>query len=460
MELPVLQPEDRVLSTLESDGSRRWIYPKLSTGRYWWWRRMVAYALIAVYALLPFVTIGGKPAILLDIGAREFTFFGFTFLPTDTVLLAIFVVGLFLTVFFVTAIAGRVWCGWACPQTVYMEFLFRPIERLFTGTTGKGSKPRHSVAPWRWIAMYCVFLVICIHLANMFLAYFVGVDKVHAWIWSSSPAEHPGAFAVVAVVTGLMLFDFCYWREQLCIIGCPYGRFQSVMLDRSSCIIGYDERRGEPRGKGRDREAKGLGHCVDCNLCFDVCPTGIDIRDGLQLECIGCAQCIDVCDEVMEKTGQPKGLIRYSSQAALEGQPTKVVRPRTVIYLGAIALLVGAFTVVLAGKGTFDVTILRGLGRPYLSDEQGVVENTLRVRIVNRSGVPRRYVIDVVEPEGAWISNGAEVDLVQPGDTFEQPVHVRAPGDVFRVGKALLQLRITDDNDQTVDEQFFLLGPL
>lgn len=461
LELPVLQPEERVLTTLESDGSRHWIYPKLSKGRFWWWRRVVAYALVAVYALLPFVTINGKPAILLDVAAREFTFFGFTFLPTDAVLLAISMVGLFLLIFFLTAVLGRVWCGWACPQTVYMEFVFRPIERLFTGTTGRGSKPRKRVAGWRKALMYFVFFLICLHLSNMFLAYFVGVDKLHAWIWSSTPFQHPGAFAVVAVVTGLMMFDFCYWREQLCIIGCPYGRFQSVMLDRSSCIIGYDERRGEPRGKGRDREEKGLGSCVDCNLCVDVCPTGIDIRDGLQLECIGCAQCIDVCDEVMDKTDQPRGLIRYSSQEALDGQTTHVIRPRTVIYLTAITLLATLFITLLVNKSTFDVTLLRGLGKPFnLSASGDEVENILRIKILNRDNQPSTYRIEVLEPAEARISDGELVQSIEPGESVEQPVHIYTPRDVFRAGKAHLKLRVVDPEDQAVEKNFSLLGPL
>lgn len=460
MELPVLQPEERVLTTLEADGSRRWLYPKLSQGRFWWWRRVVAYALVAVYAVLPFIYINGRPAILLDVAAREFTFFGFTFLPTDTLLLAIAMVGLFLLIFFLTAIMGRVWCGWACPQTVYMEFVFRPIERLFTGTTGRGSKPK-KVAPWRIILMYVVFFFICLHLSNMFLAYFVGVEKLHAWIWTSTPLQHPAAFAIVAVVTGLMMFDFCYWREQLCIIGCPYGRFQSVMLDPASCIIGYDERRGEPRGKGRDRQAKNLGNCVDCNLCVDVCPTGIDIRDGLQLECIGCAQCIDVCDEVMDKTGQPRGLIRYSSQQALDGQPTRIVRPRTVIYLVAITLLAGLFVALLINKSAFDVTLLRGIGKPFQLSESGEeVSNILRVRIVNRSEEPTGYRIEVLEPTEARISSGDQVQLVEPGGSIEQPVQIYVPVDVFRSGKAALKLRIVDEQDRAVEENFFLLGPL
>ncbi|WP_442485722.1 cytochrome c oxidase accessory protein CcoG [Aeoliella sp. SH292] len=459
MELPVLQPEEHVLSTLEHDGSRRWIYPKLSKGVFWQYRRVVAYVLVAVYALLPFVEIGGKPAILLDLAAREFTFFGFTFLPTDTLLLAIFIVTLFLIIFFATAVAGRVWCGWACPQTVYMEFVFRPIERLFMGTAGRGLKPRQAVAPWRIAAMYAVYLVICLHLSNMFLAYFVGVDNLHRWIWTSTPFEHPAPFAIVAFITGLMMFDFCYWREQLCIIGCPYGRFQSVMLDRSSCIIGYDERRGEPRGRGRDREAKQLGNCVDCHLCVDVCPTGIDIRNGLQLECIGCAQCVDICDEVMDKTNQPRGLIRYSSQQALDGEPTKLVRPRTIIYLVAITALIGVFVTVLTNKVPFDVTLFRGGGGSYQTSESGAIENVLRVKLVNREKTDAVYRFNVEVPADATIVEGDTSAPVAPGATAMHVVRISAPREVFRGGKTELELRIVNESNQLAIERFFLLGP-
>ncbi len=459
-QLPLLEPNERVLSTMEQDGSRRWLYPRLSQGRFWVRRRVVAYALIAIYALLPFIKIGGKPSILLDLANREFTFFGFTFLPTDTVLLAVFVIMLFLTIFFMTAIAGRVWCGWACPQTVYLEFVFRPIERFFTGRMGKGGVPDKRVdGAWK-IAMYLTFFAICLHLSNVFLSYFVGVQKVHEWIWTSSPWTHPGPFMLVMFITGLMMFDFCYWREQLCIIGCPYGRFQSVMLDRSSAIIGYDRQRGEPRGRGRDRESAGLGDCVACTMCVQVCPTGIDIRDGLQLECVGCAQCIDACDEVMEKVGLPKGLIRYSSQAALDGEPTKVVRPRVILYGIVITLLAATFLTLLALKPSFDVSMLRALGRPFVLADNGEVENTFRLIVTNRTAETQRYSVSVLEPSALHLAGKQEIIVVEPGQRATETVRLAIPAAAYKTGVLDAKLQIEDDQGETHTEHLRLLGPV
>ena len=297
MSSPILQPEEHVLSTLEADGSRRWLKPKLSKGALLLKRRILAYVLIAIFTLVPFIKIAGKPLVLLDITARRFTILGFTFLPTDTVLLAIFMVGLLLSVFLFTALFGRVWCGWACPQTVYMEFLFRPIERLFEGTVGRGGYKK-KVAPWRTALKYVVYFILCVYLANTFLAYFIGVDRLSEWV-TQSPFRHPVPFAVMAFVTFAMMVDFCYFREQLCLIACPYGRFQSVLLDQNSLIVAYDKNRGEPRGKLRKKkkdQAEALpiiGDCIDCGNCVTTCPTGIDIRKGLQMECINCTQCID-----------------------------------------------------------------------------------------------------------------------------------------------------------------------
>ena len=247
-------PDGRVLSTLMEDGSRRWLHPRLAAGPYLRARRILAYVLIAVFTLLPYLKIGGKPAVLLDLPHREFTIFGFTFLSTDTLLLALALITLVLGICLVTALAGRVWCGWMCPQTVYMEFVFRPIERLFDGPPGARHRPGRKRTTPRTVAKYAVYLVISAYLAHTFLAYFVGVEALAQWV-RRSPLEHPVSFLVMLAVTGLMMFDFAYFREQTCIVACPYGRFQSVMLDRDSLIVSYDPRRGEPRGKLGDRKS-------------------------------------------------------------------------------------------------------------------------------------------------------------------------------------------------------------
>ena len=456
------QADDRVLSTLEKDGSRRWIHPRLSKGRFWLRRRAVAYALLAIYALVPFLRIGGKPVILLDLAHRRFTLFGSTFLPTDTALLALFMLIILLSIFFITALLGRVWCGWACPQTVYMEFVFRPLERLFCGRTGKGGKPPENVAPWRKAMMYAAYLLICLHLANTFLAYFVPAPTLHTWI-TASPANHAAGFTIVVILTALMMFNFAWFREQTCIIACPYGRLQSVLLDRQSLIISYDSTRGEPRTRATrlnvlHHERSG-GDCVDCSLCVQVCPTGIDIRNGLQVECVGCAQCIDACDAVMDKIARPRGLIRYSSETAMAGEPRRILRPRLVIYLGIILALTGLMSFLLATRAAADVTVLRNVGRPFVVGQDGRVENTMRIKITNRTDAPHDYRLSVVNaPEVQALVNGAVLH-VPPGESLTEPLRVLAPAKGFTLGHRDITLRVSGDDDLRIDRDCRLLGP-
>ncbi|MEM6329841.1 MAG: cytochrome c oxidase accessory protein CcoG [Planctomycetota bacterium] len=455
-----MQADGRVLSTLEGDGSRRWLYPRLSRGTFWRRRRLVAYSLIAVYTLLPFISIGGRPAMQLDLSNGRFSFFGLVFLPNELKLLAIFGIIVVLSIFFATAIFGRVWCGWGCPQTIYLEYVFRPIERLFTGVQGKGGQPRRAVAGWRRPAMYAVYLLICWHLANTFLAYFVGAETLHAWIWSAPPWQHPGAFALVLFVTGLMMFDFCYWREQLCIIGCPYGRFQSVMLDRSSLVVGYDQRRGEPRGRGRQREAKGLGDCIDCGMCVAVCPTGIDIRDGLQMECVNCTQCIDACDDVMDRVKQPRGLIRYSSQDGLDGRSTALIRPRVLVYAGVIAAAAALLAVMLVGRSPFHVTLMRGMGPPFSVEASGGVENLVRIKIVNRTDAEQAYRVAPIQSEGVrLVGDGAFV--LPPQASVTETLHLVASAELFAQSHGLIEttLQIADGAGHTQKKTYRLFGP-
>jgi cytochrome c oxidase accessory protein FixG len=455
-ELPV--PESRVLSTLHEDGSRRWMHPRPAFGRFLRARRILAYVLIGIFTLTPYVSIQGKPAILLNIPAREFTLFGFTFLPTDTLLLALLLVSLILGIFLVTALFGRVWCGWMCPQTVYMEFVYRPLERLFDGPPGPRHAPGRRATPVRTVLKYAAYLIISALLAHTFLAYFVGVESLAQWV-RRSPFEHPTSFLVMLVTTGAMLFDFVFFREQTCIVACPYGRLQSVMLDRNSMIVSYDPQRGEPRARGRRTPGDGLGDCVDCGWCTDTCPTGIDIREGLQLECIACTQCMDACDEVMERLGQPRGLIRFSSQARISGERGSWLRPRVIVYPAVILLLLTAFGVVLAGKQPADVTLLRGLGVPFTQLTPGEITNQLRVKIKNRSGEDASYSITITDREDAWVTLTDSSCRVAAGESRTEPVLVALPKSAFQGGHCDVTVRVSDGDKFQKDLTYRLLGP-
>lgn len=460
--------DERVLSTLNIDGTRRWLKPRLSLGRFFRWRRLVAYFLILFFAAAPYVKVGGQPLILLDIIRREFTFFGKTFLPTDTVLLALLMASFFLSIFFVTALFGRVWCGWICPQTVYMEWLYRPIERFFEGSPGRKAKPWQKSGALK-PAKYFVFLLVSMFIAHTFLAYFVGIDQLFEWV-RGSPLEHPTAFIVMAVVTGLMMFDFCFFREQVCIVACPYGRFQSVTLDRHSLIVTYDAKRGEPRGK-KVRKKKGdvpldvvqqegeVGDCVDCNMCVETCPTGIDIRDGLQLECVGCAQCVDACNTVMAKLKRPLGLVRYSSQALMEGTTERFLRPRTVLYPLIILVLFSLFTVLLVTKSPADVMVLRGGGLPFMMLDDGTVANQLNVKIVNRTHKSSSYNVSASGHESVRLEGLDGPVILEAGESATVPVQVELSPAAFSNGPFFVTMTVDDGNGFSKDVRYRLHGP-
>ena len=457
-----LPSEEHVLSTLEADGSRRWLKPKLNTGKLWAQRRVVAYVLIAIFTLLPFIKLGGKPFVLLDIVSRRFTIFGFTFLPTDTVLLAIFLVGVLLSIVLFTALFGRVWCGWACPQTVYMEFLIRPVERLFDGTTGRGGHKK-DIPAWRTGAKYIVFFILCVYLANTFLAYFVGVDRLSQWV-TQSPLEHPVPFAVVAFVTFAMMVDFCYFREQTCIIACPYGRLQSVLLDQNSLIVAYDHNRGEARGKLRKEKQTGdslpiLGDCIDCAKCVTTCPTGIDIREGLQMECINCTQCIDACNSVMEKIGRAPDLIHYSSQSRDEGKTGKLLRARTLAYPVLISGIAVAFIAVFLATKSFDAVVIREVGIPHTLTEEGLVRNNLKLKITNRTDDEMTFTIVLVSPEGAAVELRESESAIQPRQNRTFHISIVARRDCFNFGRADAQITIANQEGVSRTQSLTLIGP-
>ena len=490
---PFLKPEGRVLATLEEDGRRRWLRPKPSPGAWWRKRLVVAWVLIALYTVIPWIKIAGMPMVLLDLVERKFVFFGAVFRPTETLLFGVLFLAVFVTIFLLTAIFGRVWCGWACPQTVYMEFVYRPIERFFLGKAY--ANPKVGAPPWRRVAMYAVYLVVSAHLANTLLAWFVGADRLTSWIFTSTPFMHPVAFLVFALVTAAMMFDFAFFREQMCSLVCPYGRLQSALLDHDSLVVGYDRARGEPRGRREKRghgcsgscgcdgqggcgsgsscdgahaagqESERRGDCVDCKMCVTTCPAGIDIRDGLQLECIHCTQCIDACDAVMTKLGRSTGLIRYSSQRSLERLPRRRVRARLIVYPAMLVVLLAAAAYVLATRQDAAIAFLRVQGVPYQVKEAGTaaetVESIVRMRIDNRTREPKVYSV----------RGGSDVDLIRAeqvevaGDSSREiDVVVRSAPSLFRGGRREVELLVAEEGGRDgafrTSVQAPVIGPL
>jgi cytochrome c oxidase accessory protein FixG len=455
MACPAPAPE-RVLPTLNADGTRRRIRPKLFRGGFWKARLVTAWALIALFVTLPFLKMNGRPVMLLDVPARRFHLFGRTFLATDGVLLMLLLLSIFVFIIWITALFGRGWCGWACPQTVYMEYVFRPIERLFEGNRAAQLAIDRGGPSARRVAKNIVFALLSVLVANVFLAYFVGVERLERWV-TRSPLEHPTPFLVMAVTAGLVMLDFAWAREQMCTVVCPYARLQSVLLDPRSLIVGYDKRRGEPRVKGKPRP--GRGDCIDCGACVVACPTGIDIREGLQLECIACAQCVDACNSIMTRIGKPPGLIRFSSQESLEtGKKTEWLRVRVLLYP---LLLLGFVTalVVSAGRiGGADVTVLRGIGAPFVEQPAGV-QNQIRIKIENRSEGDRRYMIELLDAPEARLIAPENPLPVRAGSHATTSVFVIAPASAFSHGVRPVRFRVSDGAGFSREAAYKLLGP-
>jgi cytochrome c oxidase accessory protein FixG len=449
---------ERVLPTMNLDGSRRLLRPVLTPGRFWQARRVVAYALMVIFFAIPYLEMNGRPMVLLDLPRREFTIFGYTFLPTDTLLFMLLFVSSGIAIFLLTALFGRVWCGWACPQTVYMEYLFRPLERLIEGGTSgtlaldrqQGFKPRRALK-------YVVYAALALFLAHTFLAYFVGIERLVQWV-QLSPLEHPTAFFIMAGTTAAIFLDFTWFREQTCLVACPYGRLQSVLLDRKSVIVAYLPLRGEPRAKGRER-TDASGDCIDCGACVRTCPTGIDIRDGLQMECIHCTQCMDACDEIMDKVGKPRGLVKYSNRCEVEGRPSGLLRPRVVLYPAALVAALGLFTYLLSTKEDTDVTLLRGTGAPYSFDADGQVVNNIRIKVTNRGREERQYRIDLADPDGLRLVAPQNPLPVAAGAVRTEGVFVVAPANHFEDGQRSVRFRISDGGSYSAEFEYLLVGP-
>jgi len=376
------------IATVDKQGKRRWIFAKQPSGRFYRIRTVLSIFYFIAFFSLPFISINGRPLFMLNVLEGKFILFGFIFWPQDFFIFGLAMLAFILFIVLFTMAFGRLFCGWACPQTIFMEMLFRRLEYWIEGSAAQ--QQQLAKAPWntgkilRKSAKHLVFYGLSFLIANIFLAYIIGAKALGKII--TGPFEaHTGGFIAILVFSGVFYGVYAFLREQVCTIICPYGRLQGVLLDKNSVIVAYDYNRGEPRGKYAKNGNHDKGDCIDCMQCVRVCPTGIDIRNGTQLECVSCTACIDACDFMMEKTGRPRGLIRYASENGIAKKEQLHFTPRMKVYSAILALILGAITFMLASRKPVTGTIIRTAGMLYQERGTDSVSNLYRIKLINKT---------------------------------------------------------------------------
>ncbi len=410
------------LSTLNEAGERKFVIPGEVTGPLRRWRNRVYAVLLLVFLVLPWTRINGMQSVWLDVPRRRFEIFGQLFLSHDAPLLFFLLAIALMALAFVTAVWGRVWCGWACPQTVFIDAVYRRIEIWVEGEYKERRKLRDAPMSWsklrKTVVKWALFFVVSSVIAHSFLAYFTGSRELVQMILNGRPGENINYFLLVTSMTAVLLFNFGWFREQFCTIMCPYGRLQAVLMDDRSLAIVYDEKRGEPR-KSPALAADKRGDCVSCNRCVEVCPAAIDIRDGLQMECIGCTACIDACNIIMKKVDKPEGLIRYRS---VDGSDLRVWRPRTIAYFAIALFCTLGLVTQLADHAPYAVSIFRAKDAPYQVMAGNMVLNHLKAHLLNQSHLNQVFTVRLTpefETAGVSITQVAQEHRVLAGEDVE-----------------------------------------
>lgn len=433
METPENERFRDSIGTITDEGKRAWIFPKKPSGKFYTYRKYVSYILLTFLIVSPFVKINGNQFLLFNVLERRFNLFGFPFWPQDFYLFVIMMIIMVVFILLFTAAFGRIFCGWICPQTIFMEMVFRRIEYWIDGD--RGAQIRLAKQAWnaekirkrvlKWIAFFIVSFLI----ANVFLAYLIGSDRLLRYI-GEGPAEHMSTLFSLFIFTGVFYFVFAWFREQVCIIACPYGRLQGVLLDNKSIVVAYDHKRGEKEEgrakfrKNEDREASGKGDCIDCFQCVHVCPTGIDIRNGTQLECVNCTACMDACDSIMEAVNLPLGLIRYASEENIEKKAKFQFTPRLKGYTAVLVILIGMLTGMLFLRSDVEANILRLPGQLYEHKDNNIISNVFTYKLFNKT------TKDIQDLNFKLISPKGTIHTVKQGE-ITVPAQGLAEGTLF-----------------------------
>jgi cytochrome c oxidase accessory protein FixG len=417
------------LASVQRDGRRRWIYARQPSGPLYRWRTLVSVVLLAFLFLAPFVRVDGQPLMMLNILERHFVLLGVVFHPQDFYLVVLIALAVLVTLVLSTVVVGRVWCGWLCPQTIFMEMLFRKIEYWIDGSAEqqirRARQPRTAATTARQAVKLGIFFALSFLIANVFLAWVIGAPALRA-IVTDAPRHHLAGLTAILIFTTVFFLVFTRFREQACVLACPYGRMMSSLMDAQTRTVTYDTGRGEPRGK---RTARGgaAGDCIDCHRCVTVCPTGIDIRNGIQLECVSCTACIDACNDVMARTGRAPGLIRYTSAEAVRSGEHRWLSTRARAYSAVWLLLVAVVVTLLVRRPALDVLVLRQPGSLYVTLPGGDVGNLYTVQALNRTSREAGFEVDILEPRGATLTPLGPVGRISPHGVLDGRFLLRVP---------------------------------
>lgn len=410
------------ISTTDNEGGRSWVYLNKPSGSLHKKRLLVSTILLLIFFISPFAKVNNEPFFLLNFFERKFILFGQIFWPQDFHLFVIAMITAIIAIILFTVIYGRIWCGWMCPQTIFMEMVFRKIEFWIDGNASAQKRlregPLNLEKVWKRTLKISIFIFISLLISHTTLSYIVGIDKMKELVYAG-PTAHPKGFIAMGVFSFLIFGVFSWFREQACTIVCPYGRLQSVLLDTNSLVVSYDYKRGEPKGsfrKGEDRKSVGKGNCVSCNSCVMVCPTGIDIRNGTQMECINCTACIDACNKVMSRIGLPKGLIRITSEnRIIDGSKFKVT-PRIIAYSIVLFILLSSLTLTFSLRSDFESTILRAPGTLFQRTDGGYISNLYTFKTINKSRQDLELTFKLISHEGKLQVIGNNLTLPGQGD--------------------------------------------